>query len=177
MAGIQNESDTSTVLCALCTPTSACFGIYRYYKPRGLPANIATCPPHCSWYQLGHSCGHRDGSALQVSFPPHSQGVQGTQLGCCTVLVSWVRGAQAPNSTCLARTMTQACTSPREPPYPKLYTGRRLQKEQVSILPSCLGPYCSLHRYSAPTCQSNTPGRICLAVQGQPISHLLGQGP
>lgn len=69
MAGIQNKSDTCTALCALCTPTSACFGIYCYYTPRESQTNIATCAPSCSWYQLGHSCGHRDSNTLQVLFP------------------------------------------------------------------------------------------------------------
>lgn len=88
-----------------------------------------------------------------------------------------IRGAQPTNSTCLARMMTQACTSPRHSPYSKLYIERRLQKDHVSIFSPCLCLYCSLHRHSAPMCQSDTLGSICLAVQGQPVCNLLGQGP
>lgn len=82
MAGIQKESDTSRVQCALCTPTSACFGIYCYccYTTRESTANIAACHPYC----LGYSWVTAVGTGMEILFRSHSppsRGVEGAQLG------------------------------------------------------------------------------------------------
>lgn len=71
MAGIQNESDTSTVQCALCAhfPLPALVFTATTQHVSQQQTLLPVCHPYSLGYQLGHSCGHRDGNTFQVSFP------------------------------------------------------------------------------------------------------------
>ena len=168
MAGIQNRSDTSALLCAVCTPT---FCLLWYLL--GI-----TC--HVSHQQtllpvLLPTCGTNQVMAINTetamffrSHSPYTVGEEGAQLGCCM-------GGGLLDQACTAHQHYLPCQDDDPGLHSSqvaslFHTASGEKAAEGPVLPRFSLPVtvlwfaCAQRKCYAPECQSKTLGSIWLAV-------------